>query len=74
MDVHIFCEVNVVFSTKRLSVDEIDRLWHLAQAVLNDREIDDDELEPTILWQSGQIIEFESENTLILTEKEISLV
>ena len=64
----------VVFSTKQLTNIEIDHLWRLAKAALNNEDIDDDELEPTILWQGNQIIEFEFDYTFVFPEKEISRV
>ena len=75
MDVHkLFDEVTVVFSTKQLTNIEIDHLWRLAKAVLNNEDIDDDELEPTVLWQRDPIIEFEFDYTFVFPEKEISRV
>ena len=64
----------MVFSTKQLTNIEIDHLWRLAKAALNNDDIDDDELEPTIIWQGNQIIEFEFDYTFVFPEKEISRV
>lgn len=62
----------MVLSNKRLTPDEVSKVWEIALSELNDPDNTDEiESEPRILWQSSGMIHFHFAKTLMFPETEI---